>query len=70
MATMRDLPTEILEMVCSQADTASLKQLRLSDKPFAQLAAEGLFEDIFVMLLPDSVEKLWMIFSYSKSYFI
>jgi hypothetical protein len=55
---MAILPNEFLSEVCSHADNATLKQLRLVDQTLSSFAAECLFEEVHFILPPESIEKV------------
>ena len=55
---MAILSNELLSEICSHANNTTLKQLRLVNQTLNHFAAECLFEDIPLILLPDSVDNL------------
>ena len=55
---MAILPNELLSVVCSHADNATLKQLRLVHRTLNTFAAKFLFEEIDLILLPKSIKKV------------
>ncbi|KAI9883310.1 MAG: hypothetical protein M1823_004932 [Watsoniomyces obsoletus] len=55
---MERLPREIFDEILSNADFPSLKNTRLVCKSFAALAAAHIFQDVHVLILPESLNKL------------
>ncbi|CAF9935263.1 hypothetical protein IMSHALPRED_010164 [Imshaugia aleurites] len=55
---MELLPLEIMAEVCSFSDFGSLKKIRLVSTAFAQIAPRYLFEEIYVTLIPEYLDKL------------
>jgi len=62
---MAILPNELLSEICSHADIATLKQLRLTDRSFNVMSSKFLFEEIEFILLPESIEKAQKIMGHS-----
>jgi hypothetical protein len=56
--TMAILPNELLSEVCSHADIRTLKQLRLVDRTMNDFAAKFLFQEVYLILLPESIENV------------
>ena len=62
-AKMPALPTEVFALICAQSEISTLKQLRLANRTLSVLSAKDLFQEIYVMLLPDGVEKVRILIS-------
>ena len=65
---MEQLPVEILGEICRQAEFRVLKPLRLVSRQMAVLAAKELFNTVYFILLPDSIEKLRQIMNHPAIY--
>lgn len=52
------LPPEILANICNLSQFQDLRNLRLADRTFADLAAKHLFEEVYLILLPESIKKI------------
>lgn len=55
---METIPNELLSKICSHSHIAASRQLRIVDRTLAQLAAKFLFEEINLILLPETLEKV------------
>ena len=55
---MERLPPELLASVCSFSDIRDLKELRLANKTFADIAAKFLFESLHVTLIPRYLHRV------------
>lgn len=54
MATMEDLPTELIDHLCCFIDRSSLKSFRLLGKAYADVAEKHLFHNLEFRLYPNS----------------
>lgn len=55
---MDGLPPELLAYVCSLSDIRSLKKIRLVNTNFAQIAAQYLFEKLYLTFIPKSLDNV------------
>ena len=55
---MECLPPELLAYVCSLSDISSLKRIRLVNTEFAQVAAQYLFEELYLSFIPTYLDKV------------
>lgn len=55
---MERLPPELLAYVCSLSDIRSLKKIRLVKTNFAHIAAQYLFKELYLTVIPTYLEKV------------